>query len=126
MFETVRLCHFHSMMEGVLERDPGFDHIGFLEGTGIGPILKSTSCDYKFPGSYPDDVICGSRVDKSSIKDSEFQMEYICFSEAKGRTLATGTGLIVTYDYGLNRRAKIPRALEQALRVDGEGGVQFY
>ena len=37
--------------------------VDLLERTGVGPILASTSCRFRFPLTYPDAVAIGTRID---------------------------------------------------------------
>jgi acyl-CoA thioester hydrolase len=94
-FESVRIAYF--------------EEIGFLEvmkSTGIGPILASTSCKYIKPITYPDTVSVGARV--TNIEEDRFGMEYTMLSQEKEEITATGTALVVSYDYNKNKKANIP------------------
>ena len=97
-----------------------FDRLGFLslrEQTGIGPILASTSCRFKFPLTYPDTVSVGTKI--ASLEESRFVMEYRVVSQRHQRVAAEGEGVIVSYDYGEKRKAPIPDVLrERILALD--------
>lgn len=83
--------------------------IGFLEEmkrSGIGPILASTSCNFKKPLVYPDTVWTGARAD--TIGEDRFVMRYRIVSRSLRRVAADGEGLIVAYDYQKLKRSPLP------------------
>ena len=93
-----------------------FERVGLkdlLERTGIGPILASTSCRFKFPLTYPDTVSVATRI--SSIEETRFGMDYLVVSHAHQRVAAEGEGVIVSYDYREKRKAPIPDELRDRL-----------
>lgn len=93
-----------------------FEQIGFLEvmeNTGVGPILASTSCKYIKPITYPDTVSIGARV--SNIEEDRFDMEYTMVSQERGEITATGTALVVSYDYNENKKASIPNNIHNKI-----------
>ena len=74
-FETARIAHFQRLGNTLSAQhgQEGKDfYDGFINAKGVGPILASTNCSFKFPGSYPDKLIAGSRIDKTSIEDDRF------------------------------------------------------
>jgi acyl-CoA thioester hydrolase len=93
-----------------------FERVGLkdlLERTGIGPILASTSCRFKFPLTYPDTVSVATRI--SSIEETRFGMDYLVVSHTHQRVAAEGEGVIVSYDYREKRKAPIPDELRDQL-----------
>jgi len=85
---------------------------------GVGPILASTSCRFKAPLTYPDDVHVGARV--VSVGRSSFKMEFRVVSVATHAIAAEGQAIIVAYDYASERKVVIPDAWRNSLaRVEG-------
>jgi len=125
-FETARICHFQQMMDKVIQSHPDYPTDEFLHGTGIGPILKHTECRYKWPGTYPDDLVVGSKIEKDSITEFEFKQEYIVFSRTTERTLATGSGLIVSFDYKKGEKAPIPPEILNVLKNEDYDEKRFF
>jgi acyl-CoA thioester hydrolase len=104
-FETVRMGYF--------------DKIGFwdyMNEHGIGPILASTSCIFKFPLTYPDTVSVGTRV--RDITEDRFVMDYAIFSHRHKRMAAVGEGLIVSYDYRKLSKAPLPVEIREVIEAD--------
>jgi acyl-CoA thioester hydrolase len=101
-FESARIAYFERL--NLLE---------YMEATGVGPILASTSCRFKIPLTYPDTVSIGSRA--SEIQDDRFTMEYYVVSHQHQKVAAEGTGLIVCFDYRQNKKAPIPPELKQRI-----------
>jgi acyl-CoA thioester hydrolase len=89
-----------------------FEEIGYFDfiKNGIGPILASTSCKYKFPLVYPDNIISCSRVFKISI--DRFWMKYSIFSKKNNKIAAEGEGILVSYDYKNNCKISLPEELK--------------
>lgn len=89
--------------------------IAYLERTGlmaamtehgVGPILASASCKFKFPLTYPDRVLVGVRV--GDIGADRFAMHYRVVSTRHNRVAAEGEGVIVAYDYQNQCKAVLP------------------
>ncbi len=74
----------------------------------VGPILASTSCRFKAPLRFPDQIYTCARV--ADIGDDRFTMEYAVISTSLTRVAATGDGLVVAYDYQQNQKASLPAA----------------
>ena len=98
-FESGRIAYFEKL-----------DMLQYMEETGIGPILASTSCRFRIPLTYPDTVQIGTRV--SNIEDDRFTMEYLVVSEKHQRVAAEGEGLIVCLNYRENKKVVIPAELK--------------
>ncbi len=81
------------------------------EKTGIGTVLASTQCRYRAPLTYPDTLSVGAKVTK--LEKDRFTMEYRVVSHKLGRIAAEGKGVLVTYDYGENRKAPVPDELRR-------------
>src|SRR5919197_1260843 len=101
-FESARIAYFERL--GLLE---------YMDATGVGPILASTSCRFKIPLTYPDKVSVGARV--STVGDDRFTMEYYVVSHNHRRVAAEGIGLIVTFDYKENKKTPIPCELRRRI-----------
>ncbi len=102
-FEDARIAYFERTGIAGLSGRP----------CGIGPILASTSCQYKAPLLYPDEVRIGARV--TSVGEHSFEMEYRIVSVAAHAIAAEGVGVVVAYDYDAERKATIPPAWRTAL-----------
>lgn len=78
----------------------------FLNQSGVGPILASVNCRYKFPLTFPDTISVGTRVD--NMDDDRLTMLHRIVSQRHQRIAAEGSGVVVTYDYRTNTKASIP------------------
>ena len=91
-FESVRM-HF-------------LDRIGVLRShreKGIGVILASTTCDFKKPVEWPQELVVRTGCDR--IGNTSFTMQYEIVDEVGG-IVAKGSSVQVMYDY--KQRTKIP------------------
>ena len=59
-----------------LDVDGTFNHAGFVDGTAVGPILAATSCQFKFPLTYPDSILATATVPSDTFHEHGFRMEY--------------------------------------------------
>jgi acyl-CoA thioester hydrolase len=89
-----------------------------MDGKGIGPILASIKCDYKLQLHYPDTVHIGSKAGR--MGRSSIDVEHMVFSERQGKVAATGTSVLVVFDYAANRPVRIPDDLRR--QMDGNSG----
>jgi acyl-CoA thioester hydrolase len=89
---------------------------------GVGPILASASCKFKFPLTYPDRVWVGVRV--GEIGEDRFVMHYRIVSTRHHRIAAEGEGVIVSYDYQNQRKAALPAAVRARIEAIEAGAVQ--
>jgi len=101
-FESARIAYFERLK--LME---------YMNATGIGPILASTSCRFKIPLTYPDTVSIGTHV--SNIEDDRFTMAYFVVSHKHRKVAAEGSGLIVTFDYKENKKALLPTELRRRI-----------
>lgn len=92
-----------------------FERIGFLgpQENGIGPILGSARCVFKFPLTYPDRVWVGAKA--TQIGDDRFTMRHRIYSESHGRIAADGEGVLVAFDYAANKKAELPPVIRQRI-----------
>lgn len=88
---------------------------GYRSGTpnGIGPILAATSCRYKMPVTFPDHCISAARV--TEIREHDFLMEYVIYSEAQKQIVAIGDGRVVAYDYSNGHKVLVPEGWRGAI-----------
>ena len=82
---------------------------------GVGPILGSASCKFKFPLTYPDTVLVGIRV--GEIGEDRYTMHFRIVSTRHQRIAAEGEGVVVSYDYTIGRKAPLPAAVRQAIEA---------
>ncbi len=101
-FESGRIAYFERL-----------DFLKYMEETGVGPILASTSCRFRIPLTYPDTVSIGTRV--STIEDDRFTMEYFVVSHKYEKVAADGSGLIVCFNYTENKKASVPEELKRRI-----------
>lgn len=101
-FESGRIAYFERL-----------NFLEYLEETGVGPILASTSCRFKIPLTYPDSVFIGTRV--SGVQDDRFTMDYYVVSQKHAKVAAEGSGLIVCFNYSENKKAPLPIELRERI-----------
>lgn len=94
-FESARIAYFEQA--GLM---------GLMQRSGVGPILGSAQCRFKFPLTYPDRILVGVRV--GEIGEDRFTMHFRVVSTRHNRVAADGDGVIVAYDYSTNRKAPLP------------------
>src|SRR5262249_35693034 len=80
---------------------------------GIGPILHSTQCRYRKPLAWPDRIAIGARIPK--IEADRFTLEHTIISERFGGVAADGWGVIVTFDYAIGAKVRVPDELRAAI-----------
>jgi acyl-CoA thioester hydrolase len=110
-FESGRIAYLEQM--GMMEA---------MAAHGVGPILASASCKFKFPLTYPDRVLVGVRV--GEIGEDRFVMHYRIVSTRHHRIAAEGEGVIVSYDYQNQRKAVLPAAVRARIEEIEAGAVQ--
>jgi acyl-CoA thioester hydrolase len=84
-----------------------------MQDTGIGPIVHSQSCRYRFPLTYPDRIRVGVRV--PSLGEDRFTMQYRLVSNRHQVVAATGEVLVVVFDYRRNQKTPIPGVIRDAI-----------
>lgn len=100
-FEAVRVLYFEAI--GLLRMQ---------SETGVGSILKETSCSFKKPVRYPDTVSVGARC--VGLSTSSLSLEYLLEGEKAG-VAATGTSVTVVYDYKAGTKAPLPEEIRRAV-----------
>ncbi|MFN8484201.1 MAG: thioesterase family protein [Anaerolineae bacterium] len=103
---TVYLRYFESARIALFER---LGYLEVMDQTGVGPILGSICCHFKFPVTYPDTLWAAARV--TDIAEDRFTLRHIVVSQRHQRVAAEGDGVIVTYNYRTQKKAPIPGAL---------------
>jgi acyl-CoA thioester hydrolase len=101
-FENVRIAYFEKI-----------DVIKFMTRTGIGPILAATSCRFRTPLTYPDNVLVAGKV--TAIEEDRFMMDYRVVSTRHQKVAAEGDGVIVTFNYRENKKAAVPEELRRLI-----------
>ncbi len=89
--------------------------IGLMQSqaeTRIGPILASTSCQYRKPLFYPGQVTVRSTVD--AIKNSSFRMCHVVCN-GKGDIVAEAQDILVLFDFHRQSKVIIPGDLREKI-----------
>lgn len=111
--------YFRWMESGRIAYFTRMDVPGFRDLTGVGPILHSTQCRYRIPLTFPDTVTVASRV--VSVEEDRMTMEQIVVSHQHAKVAATGSGVIVTFDYVQGRKAPVPDAVRaRVAEIEGK------
>ncbi len=85
-----------------------------MERTGIGTIVHSQSCRYRYPLTYPDRIQVGVRV--SGMGFDRFIMRYRVVSTRHHLLAAEGETLVVMYDYRLKQKAELSSTIREAIQ----------
>lgn len=101
-FETARMAYFDRLQSP-----------DFLSRNPLGPILASTSCRFRAPLSFPDQVSVGARI--ARVDEDRFVMFYAVYSHKHQKIAAEGEGTIVCFDYQENRKAPLPKKLKERI-----------
>ena len=84
----------------------------FHTETGIGPVLASTSCQFKKQLFYPGQVIVNSVVDH--VKNTSFHMRHSVLNEAQ-ECVAEMHDVLVMFDYKKNLKQPIPEVFREKM-----------
>lgn len=93
------------------------DRIGALRShrkQGFGVILASTTCDFKRPVHWPEQLVVETGCTR--IGNTSFTLAYRITDEA-GTTVAEGTSVQVMYDYNAGRKVPIPAPIRAAIEA---------
>ena len=101
-FEDVRMAYF--VETGIMR---------IKEETGVGPILATTTSDFKFPLTYPDKLQIACKAEVTGPKKVLF--EYAIYSEGHDKLAATGSSLVVFFDYGRHSSTEVPSEIVAAI-----------
>lgn len=107
---TVYLKHFEHGRMAYFER---IQVDQAIKSTGIGPILAETTCRFRIPLTYPDQVSIGTRV--TEVGDDRLTMEHRVVSHNHQKIAADGNGRIVAFDYHNGRKSRFTEAFKQAI-----------
>lgn len=102
-FENSRIAQFERL--GLDFPEPG--------GSGFGPIMATTTCDFLRPIHFPDRI----RIETGIIKlgRSSFVQLYRIYSHSQQDYVAKGSSVSVYYDYATGKSVPIPEELRQAI-----------
>lgn len=103
LFENARIAYF--------EKIRLFDE---MKHSGIGPILKSTSCIFRLPLTFPDKVTIGAKV--NNVESDRFLMQYIIISHKHQKLAAEGEGMVVSFNYLTNQKAPLALHIIDAIK----------
>jgi acyl-CoA thioester hydrolase len=105
--------------------------LAYLERIGLDPpgatwrefglIIASLTCRFLAPVTYPDTVSVGAKI--LSMSSDRCTMEHVAVSQALDKAAASGTAVIVAYDYVAGRRRPFPTNIVQ--RVVALEGHEF-
>ena len=101
-FEDVRMSYFNRI--GVME---------VMLNKNMGPIIASTSCNFKAPLQYPDQLSIAARI--RDIQAKKFRMNYLVYSHKLNKIAADGEALIVYFDYTERHSCNIPEKIIQQI-----------
>jgi acyl-CoA thioester hydrolase len=93
-----------------------FERIGLIDlftAERIGPILASTSCDYRRQLKFPDTVHVGVRATR--IGRTSLGLEHAIVSQSQVAVAAEGTSTVVVFDYRTNKSHPVPPSIRQAI-----------
>ena len=103
-FEDVRLAYLQKI--GALE---------YMQSSNTGPILASTSCNFRAPVLYPDTLHIATRT--RDLQPKRVTMEYLVFSEQQQKVVADGEGMMVYYDFTAGKSAEIPEHIVTEIKA---------
>ena len=107
---VVYFRYFESARMHYLEQTPAMAE---LAETGVGPILHSISCRFRFPLTYPDRIRVGVRA--TALGEDRFTVHHRIVSASHDRIAAEGEGVIVMFDYRQNCKAHVSATLAAAI-----------
>jgi acyl-CoA thioester hydrolase len=99
------------------------EHMGMMQHhseTGVGPILASTSCQFKKQLYYPGGVLIRARFDH--IKNTSFHITYTVFNEAR-ELVAEASDVLVMFDFDKNSKTPIPIVFRERLKALGASSM---
>mgnify|MGYP001400368269 FL=1 len=86
-----------------------------MAAQGVGPILASVSCKYRFPLTFPDRLLVGTRVGEISADRCILQHRVV--STRHRKVAAEGEGVIVCYDYREQRKVALSAAVRARIEA---------
>lgn len=82
------------------------------QATNIGPMLASTSCQFKKPLFYPGTVAIQANI--SFIKNTSFGIKHQIF-DADGNLAAEADDVMVLFDFNKNEKAPFPSDIRKVI-----------
>lgn len=104
--------YFESGRIAYLERTGLMEEMAAL---GVGPILASVSCKYRFPLTFPDRLLVGTRV--GAINVDRCVMHHRVVSTRHRKVAAEGEGVIVCYDYQQQQKVALSAAVRARIEA---------
>lgn len=101
-FESARFAYFREIPLGSLRND-----------SGQGPVLASTSCNFRRPLHYPAEIEIGARV--SRVGTTSFTMDYAIFAGDTDDLIADGQGVLVWVDYAEGNSVPLPERIKEGI-----------
>ena len=102
-FESARIHYFQAL-----------DLHAFFTGSRVSFILAKTGCTFIAPLTFPDTILVGCRVVRTT--PSHIEQEYLLHSNKLDTASALGTASLVAFDYQSMTRAKFPDQVLEAVR----------
>jgi len=87
--------------------------------TGIGPMLASTSCQFKKPLFYPGTITVQAKV--VSIGNTSFKLNHQILDQ-KGEIAALGEDVVVLFDFNKNEKVVIPEQIRDFIEAIEKNG----
>ncbi len=85
-----------------------------LAETDIGIIVASIQAKFILPLTYPDTIKIGCKI--SSMTQDRFVMDYAILSTSTNKIVATGSSIIVAYDYKNKCKTNIPDSYKNSIK----------
>jgi acyl-CoA thioester hydrolase len=120
--EVARLRYFGVLMSHIKSSE--FDTKSFMNGTGIGPIMSDTYCQFKLPLEAPDKLLVGSSILNNDITKDRYKLSHAVWSMKHKRVVAEGFGTVVSYDFKNKRACDIPEPLVRAIAKVQAGNLE--
>ena len=113
-FQHVNNVHYFRYFESsrvrYIEEIGGFES---LRKTGVGGILAKADCRYKFPLTYPDTILVGTKL--IEIMDDRFLLKHRIWSKRHKVIAAEGDALVVAYDYKKKEKTPLPEKMRERI-----------
>lgn len=93
-----------------------FGRIGISGGAprGVGPILASTTCNFRVPVSFPAKLISAARI--ARVGNTSFVMEHAIWrAEDPSQVVADGQGVVVMVDYDTGQKVPVPAPIRAGI-----------
>lgn len=77
-----------------------------VEEANIGFVVAYIDCKFKFPVTYPDDMIIATKVDK--VNKDRFTLSQIIYSEAHQIIAGVSESIIVSFNHDMKCKVNLP------------------